>query len=72
MTDFNKTIWKTKLKFENLKQKATAWGVNSIYGLCIAATLWPVMDALKFGDINAILGVGAAIGTNLIATTWKY
>ena len=65
--DFNIAIWKAKLQFDNLRQKATALGVDSIYGLCIAASLWPALEALKSGDINAILGVGAAIGTSLVA-----
>ena len=67
--EFNKEIWKSKLpaQLSNLRLKAGDWGVNSIYGLCLAATLWPAMDALQIGDMSAMLGVGAAIGTSLIS-----
>jgi formylglycine-generating enzyme required for sulfatase activity len=64
--NFDKAIWKAKLKFNNLRQKATVWGVDSIYSLCIAATLWPALDALFSGDPFLAMEVGAAIGSDLI------
>ena len=67
--EFNKEIWKSKLpaQLNNLRSKAVEWGVDSIYGLCLAATLWPALEALQSGDIGAIMGVGAAVGTSLIS-----
>ena len=36
MADFNRVIWKAKLKFDDLKQKATSWGVDTVFSLCLA------------------------------------
>ena len=65
---FDRKIWKEKLPalMCNLRSKVTEWGVDSVYGLCLAVTLWPALEAFQSGDPTTIMGVGAAVGTSLI------
>ena len=66
--NFNKEIWQAEIRtlVTDLPKKAVEWGVESIFGLCIAATLWPALEALRSGDVSAIMAIGTVIGSDLI------
>jgi hypothetical protein len=65
--------WKAKLPelLTNIQEKALAWGVDSVFGVCLALTLWPALEAMRYGDPAALVAVAAAVGTDLIVDHLK-
>ncbi|MGD2178679.1 MAG: SUMF1/EgtB/PvdO family nonheme iron enzyme, partial [Anaerolineae bacterium] len=72
---------------ERVAQRSEGWkdrwehaksvGVSSLYGFLSAMALWPMVQALRQGDLAALIalgGVAAGVGTNLLANqlqSWK-
>lgn len=58
-------------------EQAQSAGVSSLYAFLSAMAIWPVVEALRQGDLGALTalgGVAAGVGSNLLANwmqSWK-
>jgi formylglycine-generating enzyme required for sulfatase activity len=79
---FDVRVWRERVArhgegWSSRWEKARAAGVTSLYGFLSAMALWPVVEAVREGDLAALLALGsvaAGIGSNLLANqiqSWK-
>jgi len=79
---FDIQIWRERIAqrmdgWETRWEQSRAAGVSSLYAFLSAMALWPVVEAVRQGDLAAVLALGsvaAGVGGNLLANqiqSWK-
>ncbi len=77
---FDLKQWKDRISegLQNLKSRVSGFAGQSVYGFASTLALWPLVEAVKTGDlagpIMALGGIAGGVGANLIANQlqqWK-